>query len=470
MAPRPPLTGLSLFAGVAMLDEGVRAGFDMLGIDYRCVGYVERDAYAASALVARMESAALDQAPIWDDITTFDGRCWRGVVDCIVAGFPCQDISVAGSRAGLDGKRSGLFYEVLRVAADCGARFIFLENVAGIVSAGAAVVDQTEGELSERAAARVVGELADRGWDAEWLHLRASDVGAAQKRERWFCLAWRMADAELPEWRAQRVGGDRQRQGNDGERQADGGAGVAGSILADAVRPGRQQNTGSASRDESPHEGRCAQHYNQLVCSDAALAYTESFIGGERIGQRQRTTAAARHKPRLEGCSEALADATWVPSWQRTGRERILNGGAQLDNTESERWREGWTGHAGQQGRCAAAEHSGELANTERARLQERRCERSDVDSQCPAVERDSGEIFAPGPGDIDGWNRVIADGEFDYRAPAIKPGVCRVVNGLAYRVDQYRADRLRCGGNGVVAAQAAAALVELVRRSLTEP
>ena len=80
MAPRPQLTGLSLFAGVGMLDEGARAGFNLLGFDYRCVGYVERDSYAAAALVARMEGQALDQAPVWDDITTFDGRCWRGVV------------------------------------------------------------------------------------------------------------------------------------------------------------------------------------------------------------------------------------------------------------------------------------------------------------------------------------------------------------------------------------------------------
>src|SRR3990167_8881626 len=79
MAPRPQLAGLSLFAGTGMLDEGVRAGFDYLGFDYRCVGYVERDAYAAAALVARMEGQAVDQAPVWDDITTFDGLAWRGV-------------------------------------------------------------------------------------------------------------------------------------------------------------------------------------------------------------------------------------------------------------------------------------------------------------------------------------------------------------------------------------------------------
>ena len=366
VAPRPQLAGLSLFAGVGMLDEGVRAGFDLLGVDYRCVGYVERDAYAASALVARMESAALDQAPIWDDITTFDGGRWRGVVDCIVAGFPCQDISASGNRAGLDGKRSGLFYEVLRVAADCGARFIFLENVAGIVSADATVVDQTEGDLTERAVARVVGELADRGWDAEWLHLHASDVGAAHKRERWFCLAWRTD------------------------------VGDAGSLDEQTRRPVgvlRGRSKGRPRPDDS-----------DIALADAGCQCDQRRGIGGVVSGAQTASQTEKEQRQWDGnaahdSKPDVADAAWIPVWQWTGRKR------------------------------------------------------------------DSGEIFAPGPGDIRGWNRVIADGEFDYRAPAIKPGVCRMVNGLAYRVDQHRADRLRCGGNGVVAAQAAVALVLLVRR-----
>jgi DNA (cytosine-5)-methyltransferase 1 len=84
-----------------------------------------------------------------------------------IRGFPCQDLSIAGRRKRLDSARSGLFFEVLRIGIDSGARFLFLENVAGIATATASIVDETEGELDERAAAGVVGELADRGWDAE---------------------------------------------------------------------------------------------------------------------------------------------------------------------------------------------------------------------------------------------------------------------------------------------------------------
>jgi DNA (cytosine-5)-methyltransferase 1 len=192
---------ISLFSGVGMLDEGLHAGFAHMGITYRTVCHVEREAYAAAVLAARMQEGSLDEAPIWADVCTFDATAWHGKVDCIVAGFPCQDISVAGKRKGLDGERSGLFFEIPRIADDCGAWFLFLENVAGIATATATVMDEAEGELEERAAARVVGELADLGWNAEWIVVSAADVGASHGRARWFCLAWRnVADAAWHGW------------------------------------------------------------------------------------------------------------------------------------------------------------------------------------------------------------------------------------------------------------------------------
>ena len=103
---------IELFAGVGMLGEGLRAGLGYLGIQTRTVCYVEREAYAAAVLAARIQEGSLDAAPVWSDVTTFNARRWAGAVDCVVAGFPCQDLSVAGLRAGLDGARSVLFFEV----------------------------------------------------------------------------------------------------------------------------------------------------------------------------------------------------------------------------------------------------------------------------------------------------------------------------------------------------------------------
>ena len=94
------ISAISLFSGVGMLDEGLRAGLDHLGIAYRTVCHVEREAHAAAVLVARMEEGSLDAAPIWSDVCTFDAAAWRGKVDCVVAGFPCQgSVIVSGPHA-----------------------------------------------------------------------------------------------------------------------------------------------------------------------------------------------------------------------------------------------------------------------------------------------------------------------------------------------------------------------------------
>ncbi len=165
-----PQNYLSLCAGIGGLDLGVKLALP----ESRCVCYVEKDEFAQSILVARMEDQALDLAPVWDDLLTFDPGPWRGLVSGVVAGFPCQPVSVAGKRAG-KGDERWIFGEVMRVVRGVGARWIFLENVPGILSMGLG---------------SVLGELAESGYDSEWLCISAGAVGAPHKRERWFCLAY----------------------------------------------------------------------------------------------------------------------------------------------------------------------------------------------------------------------------------------------------------------------------------------
>ncbi len=120
-----PINGLALCAGIGGLDLALKLA---IGDSYRTVAYVEREAYAAACLVARMEEGYLDSAPIWDDVTTFDGKPWRGVVDIVTAGFPCQPFSLAGKRLGEADKRH-LWPEIARIIGECGPELVFLENV-----------------------------------------------------------------------------------------------------------------------------------------------------------------------------------------------------------------------------------------------------------------------------------------------------------------------------------------------------
>lgn len=159
---------LALFAGAG----GGILGGHLLG--WRCVCAVERDPYARDVLVARQNDGCLPAFPIWDDVRTFDGRPWRGVVDVVSGGFPCQDISLAGKGAGIDGERSGLWREMARIIGEVRPRFVFVENSPALVRRGLAVV---------------LGDLAAMGFDARWGVLGAHHVGAAHHRERLWVVA-----------------------------------------------------------------------------------------------------------------------------------------------------------------------------------------------------------------------------------------------------------------------------------------
>ena len=152
---------------------GFELGFKLAGINARTVANVEQDTYAAATLVARMAEKTLDQAPIWDDLTTFDSPAWRGKVDCITAGFPCQPFSTAGKQLGTEDHR-WLWPAIKRIILGVGPSFVFLENVPQLVRAGLPFV---------------LSDLAQLGFNAEWGLYSAAEVGAPHKRERFWLLA-----------------------------------------------------------------------------------------------------------------------------------------------------------------------------------------------------------------------------------------------------------------------------------------
>lgn len=159
---------LALFAGAG----GGILGSDLLG--WRTICAVEIDAYCRSVLLRRQADGLLPKFPIWDDVCTFDGLPWRGQVDVVSGGFPCQDISTAGKGAGIDGERSGLWGEMARVIREVQPQYVFVENSA---------------TLAVRGLGRVLGDLAEMGFDAEWGVLGAYHAGAPHGRERLWILA-----------------------------------------------------------------------------------------------------------------------------------------------------------------------------------------------------------------------------------------------------------------------------------------
>lgn len=159
---------LALFAGAG----GGILGGKILG--WRCVCAVEIDDYARRVLMARQDDGSLPAFPVWDDVRTFDGRPWHGLVDIVTGGFPCQDISIAGTGLGLDGDRSGLWREMRRIVGEVGPRFVLVENSPALTYRG---LDQ------------ILAALASMGYDARWGVLGAVHAGAPHRRERIWILA-----------------------------------------------------------------------------------------------------------------------------------------------------------------------------------------------------------------------------------------------------------------------------------------
>ncbi|RON34414.1 DNA cytosine methyltransferase [Pseudomonas frederiksbergensis] len=159
---------LALFAGAG----GGILGGHLLG--WRTVCAVERDAYAAQILAQRQTDGLLPAFPIWSDVCSFDGGPWRGLVDVVSGGFPCQDISAAGNGLGITGSRSGLWRQMARIIDEVRPRYIELENSPLLVGRGLAVV---------------LGDLAEMGYDARWGVMGAADFGAPHQRARIWLIA-----------------------------------------------------------------------------------------------------------------------------------------------------------------------------------------------------------------------------------------------------------------------------------------
>lgn len=162
---------LALFAG----SGGGLLASHLLG--WRTVCAVELDGYCGCILTQRQNERNLrDSFPIWDDIRTFDGRPWRGRIDVVTGGFPCQAYSVAAA-----GKNNAddLWPDMLRIVADVAPRFVFAENV------------------SRKAIDAAADDLESLGYETKAIPLSAKDLGGDHLRPRYWLLAYADDPREL---------------------------------------------------------------------------------------------------------------------------------------------------------------------------------------------------------------------------------------------------------------------------------
>lgn len=314
------LRELSLFSGAG----GGLLASRLLG--WRTVCYVEREPYCQRVIRARIEDGLLDDAPIWDDVKTFDGRPWRGLVDVISAGFPCQPFSVAGKKRAADDDRNG-WPDTIRIIREVRPAFAFLENVPGLLAA------------SHGYFGTLLGALAESGYDAVWDCLSAASCGAPHIRDRLWVLA---ADS--------RRDGIRQlaerHQQHQSERWASESAhdGASRKLAdPDSRRRPRQQfdlrkgepRTGSGRPDVShaqyigraplqppvadPDEGRCEE---QRVSQSSGIESPRRDQPDRRGALRQ-----LEHSPSADSYSQRCEEQRRAESEQSQPRERGLECG-----------------------------------------------------------------------------------------------------------------------------------------------
>ena len=385
----------SLFSGIGGFD----LGFERAGIE--TVWQVELDEYCRRVLAQHFP-----RAQRFSDIREC-GAQNLPAVDIISGGFPCQDISNAGKRVGIDGERSGLWSEYARIIRELRPRYVVVENVAALLGRGME---------------RVLGDLAAVGYDAEWQSIRASDVGAPHRRERIWIVAYAASDLR-------RASGHEIPDASDRACANISDASGIRLLRRDGVSQGQQHRRGrpslgifnalysdvSNAADDWP--GR-RQQFAQGGESERNVAYAQVSESRES-SERQRREDSRRGSVDCRGTSdswtEALADA---------------DGGRLAVQRESSR-----SGGLASRGRETLADADGG------------RCEQR-VQGERGFSESNAGSLGHP---DESPENACAETGRSRRAISksswwATEPDVGRVANGVSARVD-----RLRGLGNAIV-------------------
>ncbi len=373
-----PFRILSLCSGVG----GIELGFKLAEPTARTICYVEIEAFACEILARRMEEKRLDQAPIWTNLKTFDGKPWRGVVDCITGGYPCQPFSVAGKKLG-DKDPRHLWPEIKRLITEIEPPICFFENVGGHLRLG----------FEE-----VANDLQQLGYQVKAGLFTAAEVGAPHKRERLFILAYRS-------FNRCNSGGD-----NISKRYLP-------TNLERKLKKNQQEWQRRITRPWPSSE-------NMADSSDIFCQWRER----QRSGSGKSETEIGSDDSKLADCnSSRLQEAR-----TKLKSARFARGESKMANSESSR-----TGKHERELRQGSEKHCGELGDTTSKRLEGWQCQESNTDQLY---------TWPPSPASYEQWERIpnhlkpalyrMADGLADRvdRIRACGNGVVPLVAAYAWR------------------------------------
>ena len=277
---------LSLFSGIGGIDLAFeRAGFEI-------VGQIEYDKFCNKVLTKHWP-----HVPRWGDILQVNSNELKnklGKIDIMVGGFPCQNISIAGKKEGIQiGNQSGLWFEFRRLISDIRPQVVFLENVAAI---------------NVRGGVRVIGDLAEMGYDCEWGTIRASDAGAPHRRERWFCIA-KLSNSNSAGTRLGQLDSSRQRRKSPSLRQPKMVRSENGKITTKRIKTSGQLGNPTSKRrkrkdgtkQKFTKSSRSSQQQQFKSCVRRVLDGLPARIHGHqwpaRLGEEQYDWEAPRIAP-----------------------------------------------------------------------------------------------------------------------------------------------------------------------------
>jgi DNA (cytosine-5)-methyltransferase 1 len=383
---------------------GFSLGLRLAGLQTRTVAYVEWEQYPQEIIKARIKDGFLDDAPIWGDISTLNGEQFRGVVDLITAGFPCQPHSVAGLKQGADDERN-LWPETLRVISEVEPRYVILENVPGILSA-------STNDGTPAYGGTVVGELAQIGYGVHWQTIGADDVGAPHRRKRWWCIG--VASAQ--QWKV--------------DKATASGANVTRRVITSYP---------SSPMDDPEHDGYARSQ--------------DSGCAGSRVHPPRRAIQPEQSTRSGGGATggEELADSDGTGSTSHTrdhGKERRLS-----------------EAHSEQEHGASVLGGSGaELVNSDSNATQgmEQGSQQGRYQRQAGLSSRTASQpTWPPSPSDTSGWEQVIRV------RPDLAPALTKETESQFRRVADgrsHRVDELKALGNGLLPAVATEFLRRIIR------